>query len=133
MRSITMRCFLVAGLVLCGIVTTGCGVGGGRQQRVEFVSQPAGATVYLVEMNHWLRERERRENAGEDASDDAIMRDSAFLMPYRVAGDVTPTRVSRQARRYIAVMERNGHYERSEPFTPGQQRTVSVRIGDGEN
>jgi hypothetical protein len=134
-----MRYCVSAILLGLSLAIVGCQSGqvAGRPQPVRLSSMPSEAVPYLIRWDDWLAERRRRIAAGEDASDEAIMADDAFLARHRVKGGLLtgppsdPVVAKYPSYSYIAVFQRNGEVVMSDRFTPPAE--VSVRLPDGDD
>jgi hypothetical protein len=88
---------------------------GGRPEQVMLVSDPPGATAYVVLYDDWLKMPHENLNAPQ-------------LARYEVTAGQTPVTVKLKPYSYIFVAEEGGRWAVSDRFTPGTDKSVQVRI-----
>lgn len=100
----------------------GCQTGGpvgGREFPVTLKTDPPDrhAVAYVIPYNDWVK-------AGEDRA----LNDTAFLKKYEVKAGLTEVTVKKQEFSYVYVAELNGKRYVSDRFTPGADKSVTVRV-----
>ena len=106
-----------AAMVLAALLVMslcGCRTYGGRSQRVTLISDPPGATAYVITYDEWLK-----------SGGDKQPLDTKALESHRVKDSCTPVTVEVQPYEQVFVADWNGHWEYIR-FIPKAGKQVKV-------
>lgn len=101
-------------VALLPLAVAACTTFGGRSQRVTLVTDPPGATAFVITYMEWL-----------DKSGDVVLFNDEVLERYRVKAGCTPVVADLPPYEYVFVADWNGHREFTR-FVPKAGRPVKL-------